>query len=130
MGHFRQPHATLSEPATSPPTSRQGSILSRIASLMSSSVSHRVSSLKSSIKKGASAIACPIKKARQALTKSTTNVTTVNSHSLDGGDEAGPGDESLDDPIKQLGISFTIGRILFTETQRSETQMYLAAVCL
>ena len=103
MGRFKQLTAALSEPATTPPISPQGSTILRAASFTSSSISRRVSSLRSSVKKSVKAIVRPLKKACRALSSCTTNNSTLDKDGSEGSD-----DESSDNAVKQLGAPLII----------------------
>jgi hypothetical protein len=132
MGRFRQPTAaTMSELATTPPVSPQGSTVSCAASFTSSSISRRVSSLKNSVKKsiknGAQVVVRPFKKARRALSSCTTNDndSTVDKDGSEDGD-----DETSDNAVKHLGAPVTQLDSLSLLIGHSETQTYLALLGL
>jgi hypothetical protein len=129
MGHSKQPHTAVSEPATTPPVSptpsHQGSILSRTALLTSSSISQGVSSLKTAvkngIKKGAKAIGRPFKK---------THGTSMVDNSSKDSDEVGSSHGSSDDPVKQLGSLFTSITSTFTETTQRNSNVPGTRLCI
>ena len=131
MGRFKQPDATLSEPATTPPISCQTSL---VPSTVSSTISHKASLLSRAVKKGvkdgAMAIVRPFKQARKALSSHATGDDIPALEDVDDGqdgdDEDGSGAGSADSPEKQLGICIAYVPHSFLLSGYSETKAYLA----
>jgi hypothetical protein len=140
MGRFRQPDA-LSEPATTPPISRQPS---PVPSNVSSTLSHKASILTRTVKKGVKdgvkAVVRPFKRARNAFSpraKTSTNAAGDDLPALEDVDDSQDGDvedesgaESLNDPKKRLGMCMIYDSHSSLLSGYSETKAYLAFIHL